>query len=214
MFTKADNDVLDKILSTRRICRGFNDEIPAKEDIEAIIEAGRLAPYASISAGDVDVFRHFFVIWKGNPVLEKIDELIRSQSAVDLAGLKDEMKTDSFLVEYGNGLMGLWGHVAEAGLPVFPDPPCLIVLAEWRGARRAERQSLAHTIQNMWLKATALNLDFNMISPVESMVDNKEFCDIFGLPTGKYGWHACIVGKKSAEKLVSKPITSEVHWME
>ena len=213
MFTESDNRSLDEIMKSRRICRKFNGQVPSKEDVAAVVEAGRLAPYASISAGDVDVFRHFFVIFKDNPLLEKIDALIRSQSAADVNGLRQEMKADPFLQEYGAGLEKMWSNVAEHGLPVFPNPPCLIILAEWRGARRAERQSLAHTIQNMWLKATALNLDFNMISPIESMWDNQEFCDLFGLPAGKYGFHGCIVGYRQAEKLTSKPISAQVHWL-
>lgn len=213
MFTESDNRSLDEIMKSRRICRKFNGQVPSKEDVAAVVEAGRLAPYASISAGDVDVFRHFFVIFKDNPLLEKIDALIRSQSAADVDGLRQEMKADPFLQEYGVGLEKMWSNVAEHGLPVFPNPPCLIILAEWRGARRAERQSLAHTIQNMWLKATALNLDFNMISPIESMWDNQEFCDLFGLPAGKYGFHGCIVGYRQAEKLTSKPISAQVHWL-
>lgn len=213
MFTEIDNRALDDIMKARRICRKFTDQIPPKEDVEAVVEAGRLAPYASISSGDVDVFRHFYVIFKDNPLLEKIDQLIKDQTVIDLSILKEEMETDDFLKEYGTGLVNMWSNVAEHGLPVFPNPPCLIVLAEWRGARRAERQSLAHTIQNMWLKATALNLDFNMISPLESMWDNEEFCNLFGLPVGKYGFHGCIIGYKEAEKLVSKPISDEVHWL-
>ena len=78
-------------------------------------------------------------------MLEKIDALIRSQTVTDLNGLDKEMEADPFLKEYGVGLRKMWSNVAEHGLPVFPNPPCLIILAEWRGARRAERQSLAHT---------------------------------------------------------------------
>ena len=213
MFTKDDNRALDEILKNRRICRKFDDRVPSKEDVAAVVEAGRLAPYASISSGDVEVFRHFFVLFRGNPMLADIDRLIREQSFIDVEQLRAEMEVDPFLQQYGAGLENMWSHVAEAGLPIFPDPPCLIVLAEWRGARRAERQSLAHTIQNMWLKATALNLDFNLISPLESMVDNQEFCALFGLPTGRYGFHGCVVGYRAAEKLVSKPISAQVHWL-
>lgn len=64
MFTESDNRSLDEIMKSRRICRKFNGQVPSKEDVAAVVEAGRLAPYASISAGDVDVFRHFFVIFK------------------------------------------------------------------------------------------------------------------------------------------------------
>lgn len=213
MFTESDNRSLDSIMKTRRICRKFNDKVPCKEDVEAVVEAGRMAPYASISSGDVDVFRHFYIIFKDNPLLDKIEQLIKDQTVIDLTILREEMVEDEFLRTYGTGLEKMWSNVAENGLPVFPNPPCLIVLAEWRGARRAERQSLAHTIQNMWLKATALNLDFNMISPLESMWDNEEFCDLFGLPVGKYGFHGCIIGYREAETLTSKPISDQVHWL-
>ena len=213
MFTELDNLSLDNIMKARRICRKFTDQVPDKKDVEAIVRAGQMAPYASISAGDVDIFRHYYVIFKDNPLMEKIEQLIKDQTALDLEILRQEMDEDDFLREYGAGLEKMWSAVSEHGLPVFPNPPCLIVLAEWRGARRAERQSLAHTIQNMWLKATALNLDFNMLSPLESMWDNQDFCDLFGLPAGKYGFHGCIVGYREAEKLVSKPISDQVHWL-
>ena len=213
MFTKEDNLILDDILKNRRICRKFDGRVPSREDVAAVVEAGRLAPYASISSGDVEVFRHFFVLFQGNPMLADIDRLIRDQSFLDVEQLRAEMEVDPFLRQYGAGLEQMWSHVAEAGLPVFPDPPCLIVLAEWRGARRAERQSLAHTIQNMWLKAIALNLDFNLISPLESMVDNEEFCSLFGLPAHRYGFHGCVLGYRASDKLVSKPISAQVHWL-
>ena len=213
MFTQEDNRALDEIMRARRICRKFTDQVPGREEVAAVVEAGRLAPYASISSGDVEVFRHFFVLFRDNPLLDRVDELIRRQSALDVEELRRERESDPFLQQYSAGLEKMWSGVAEHGLPVFPNPPCLIVLAEWRGARRAERQSLAHTIQNMWLKATALGLDFNLISPLESMVDNEEFCSLFGLPAGRYGWHGCIVGYREAEVLKSKPISAQVHWL-
>lgn len=212
-FTESDNCVFDEILRARRICRKFDGRVPSKDDVAAVIEAGRLAPYASISSRDVKVFRHFFVLFKGNPMLEEIERLIRVQSALDVEELRRQMETDSFLREFGSGVENLWSGVAKNGLPVFPDPPCLIVVAEWRGARRAERQSLAHTIQNMWLKATALGLDFNLISPIESMVYNEKFCDLFDLHAGCYGFHACVLGYRAEAKLSSPPITAEVHWL-
>ena len=213
MFTKEDNLVLDKILNARWTCRSFNGEVPAKEDVEAVIRAGIISPYASISSKDVTPFRHFFVMFKGDPRLPVIERLIREQSAKDLEMLLEEEKTDDFLKENSCGLEGLWDGVAKNGVPVFPDPPCLIVCAEWRGARRAERQSLAHMIENMWLKATALNLDLNLLSVIESMVDNQEFCDLFGLPAGRYGFHACVLGYHSGEVRTPHPASAEIHWM-
>ena len=213
MFTSEQNEMFDAILSARRTCRGFTDAVPSREEIEAVIEAGKIAPYASISAGDVEVFRHFYVLTRDNPIYPQIESLIRSQSAADLADLLVRKETDPFLQEHSKKLEGLWGGVATNGVPVFPNPPCLIVVAEWRGARQAERQSLAHTIQNMWLKATALNLDFNPLSIIESMVDNEAFCQLFDLPTGRYGFHACVLGHRKAEFPPQKTPTTQTHWM-
>ena len=112
MFTKDDNRALDEILKNRRICRKFDDRVPSKEDVAAVVEAGRLAPYASISSGDVEVFRHFFVLFRGNPMLADIDRLIREQSFLDVEQLRAEMEVDPFLQQYGAGLENMGSHVA------------------------------------------------------------------------------------------------------
>ena len=42
--------------------------------------------------------------------------------------------------------------------------PYYIVVAERRGFPPVELQSLAHCLENMWLKATALDLGFHIVS--------------------------------------------------
>ena len=37
MFTKDDNRALDEILKNRRICRKFDDRVPSKEDVAAVV---------------------------------------------------------------------------------------------------------------------------------------------------------------------------------
>lgn len=213
MFTRQDSQVLDRILQARHICRSFSSQIPSKEDVAAVIEAGKSAPYAIASAHDVEPFRHFFVLFQGNPLLPEIHRLIREESAAEAQYLRKKMEIDPFMAKYAGGLETMRRHTAEHGLPVFPDPPCFIVLAEWRGARQAEKQDLAHTLQNMWLKATVLNLDFNMISLVENMVDNQAFCKLFGLSPGKYGFHSCVLGYRKQAHLTSTPASAQVHWL-
>ena len=214
MFTKEDNEVLDRILEARKTCRAFSDEMPTDDEIKEVIQAGCVAPYASIDSKEIKPFRHFFVIRRDDPKIEQIDALIRKQSACDLKQrLKDE-EQDAFLKENGQGVRNLWKHVAECGESAFPNPPCVIIAAEWRGARRAERQSLAHMIQNMWLKATAMNLDFQIISVVENMVDNEAFCKMLGLPTDRYGFHACVLGHaKNPDMPQHARATTEIHWL-
>ena len=45
------NQILDEILLARRSIRAFSEDIPSKEDVEAIIFAGQLAPCASLAVG-------------------------------------------------------------------------------------------------------------------------------------------------------------------
>lgn len=214
LFTEQDNILLDKIIATRRSVRQFKDEIPPKEKIEAIIDAGMKAPFASVSANDVDIFRHFYVITRKSGLLPKFDRLIREQSRTDLEGLEKEMEVDPFIKDHGNTLHGLWSMVAEKGIPGFLNSPYFIVVAEWAGARRAAKQSLAHVMENMWLKATALELGFVLVSPIEGMVNNEAFCKIFDLPSGRYGFHACIIGypRQDLDKMRGKPVKGAVVW--
>ena len=212
--TKEDNQVLDRILNARKTCRAFAENVPTDDEIKEVIQAGCIAPYASIDAKAVTPFRHFFVIKKDDPKMEQIDAFIRQQSQVDLDARIKEEETDPFLKENGEGVKKLWKHVAECGESTFPNPPCLIIAAEWRGARRAEHQSLAHMMQNMWIKATALNLDFQIISVTENMVNNQDFCDMLGLPVGRYGFLACVLGYAKDNNAPQHPrATTQIHWL-
>lgn len=213
MFTKEESAVLDKILEARSTCRSFSDKLPSKEDVEAVIRAGELSPYASIDSKAIEPFRQFFVMFKDDPKLDIIDRLIKEQSAKDLEKRLEEKKTDKFLEENGERVEKLWDNVAKNGESTFPNPPCMIVIAEWRGARRAERQSLAHALENMWLKATSLNLDFQIISVIENMTNNKEFCELFGLPEERYGFHACVLGYGNPDRGRNPRCTTKTNWL-
>ena len=103
MFTKEDNQVLDRILNARKTCRAFAENVPTDDEIKEVIQAGCIAPYASIDAKAVTPFRHFFVIKKDDPIMEQIDAFIRQQSQVDLDARIKEEETDPFLKENGEG---------------------------------------------------------------------------------------------------------------
>lgn len=215
IFTDQDNISLDKIIATRRSVRQFKPEAPPKENIDAIVDAGMKAPYPGIPADDVDIFRRFYIIPRESGLLPQIDKLIREQSRDDLEELEKEMEVDPFIKDHSTILQKVWTMVAEKGLPDFLNSPYFIVAAEWAGARRAEKQSLAHVMENMWLKATALGLGFVLVSPIESMVNNDEFCKIFNLPAGRYGFHGCIIGYPTQEldKMNGRPVKGAVEWL-
>lgn len=213
MFSKEDNLVFDSIVNARRSCRNYSDRLPEKELVSQIIEAGNKAPYAIASAKDVDVFRHFYVLYQGNPLLPAIHQQIREQSGREAETLQREMETDPVVRDYGEMLHNMRRSIAQAGISLLEKPPCLIILAEWRGARKAEKQDLAHALENMWLKASAMNMGMVILSLFEGLTDDQTFCDMLGLPVGKYGFHACILGYPNNEAPAANRVTSQTHWL-
>lgn len=57
-----------------------------------------------------------------------------------------------------------------------------------------EAQSLACVIQNMWLKATALNSGLQIISAVSDLEESAVLADLTGLSPGDYAFEACQIG--------------------
>ena len=82
----------------------------------------------------------------------------------------------------------------EKGILGIGTSPYLIIVGERRGTPPIEQKSLSHVMQNMWLKATALGLGFELVSVIGRLGDNKDFCDILGVQTGEFGFDACAIG--------------------
>jgi nitroreductase len=209
------NKTLDTIIEQRRTVRIFKPDIPKKETIEAIINAGMWAPYAALATTDEHAFRRFFVIQGGSPTLSKIGELIQQQAKVSLEEMDRAINEKPFLREKSIGFMNRLSSLAAKGFPDLLNAPCLIVIAERKGIPSAERQSLAHVIQNMWLKATALGLGMRLVSAIESLTENAALCGLLGLSVNEFAFNGCIFGLSAREPNVGKrPSCHDVtKWM-
>jgi nitroreductase len=198
-FGTEENRMLDQIIERRRTVRAFKDDIPAKEDIEAVIHAGLWAPFAGLAIADEKNFRKFFVVRQGSPLLPRISDLIKKQSRFSLEELERTIAEKPFLKEKAKGYMARISSMAEKGFPELAQAPCLIIVAEQKGTPPAEKQSLAHVIQNMWLKATALGLGLRLVSVIESLGAQADFSILLGLNHGEYAYTACILGHAAQE---------------
>jgi len=58
--------------------------------------------------------------------------------------------------------------------------------------------SLAHLLQNMWLKATALGLGFHLISLVSELATEEDSCSLLGVRAGEFELNGCGVGYAAA----------------
>ncbi len=198
MTTKTDQDnaVLDRIIGERRSCRKFTREIPADEQVESILHAGLHAPFAAAAVGNnEDYFRRFVVVRNGSKTMKELIPLI-FEGVLSMAGdLEQAAAKNAQLREQAAGFMNRLAMIKTLGMvPGVGTAPFYIVVAEKKGFPPVEQQSLAHCMENMWLKATALDLGFQIVSATAQMADNPEFCRALGLESGKWALMGCSVG--------------------
>ncbi len=209
------NMYLDQILADRRSYRMFKPDFPEEDDIRRILHAGLLAPYAAAAVGgSKDYFRRFFVMKKGSQSLNTAIPLFMEQVNVMVQGLDMEMKMNPVLREKAVTFVQRLSMIRKIGrVPGIGNAPYYIVVAERKGFPPVELQSLAHCLENMWLKATALELGFQLVSITSQMSGNTEFCKILGIPTGEWELMGCAVGYAADELSPSiRPPVDEVTW--
>jgi nitroreductase len=188
------NHDLNEVIAGRRTVRSFTGESPPREQVEQVVKAGLLAPYAALAISEGDVFRRFFVIPRGSAAVGRASEIISRQAAGSADALEKAMADNEEFHQKARAFAERVRAIAEGDQVGFEDVPWWIIVAERKGFPPAEARSLAHVMENMWLKATALGLGFRLISVVTQQGDSEEFCDILGIKAGQFGLDSCVIG--------------------
>ena len=212
-FSEQEIKVLDRVIESRRSIRTFKENAPSEAEIRAIIHAGAYAPYAALAVGETPDFRRFFVFRRGSNNLSLMNEIIKKVAKATVAGLEKDIQSKPSLKEKAARYIQRMSGVSQNGFPGLTGVPCFIVVAEHRGIPVAEKQSLAHIMQNMWLKATALGLGFQLVSVTESLTDVQEFANLLKLPFDEFAFNGCIVGYPAQEPAPRKAISEEITWL-
>ncbi len=212
------NMYLDQILADRRSYRMFTAAVPDPDAIRRIRHAGLLAPYAAAAVGgSKDYFRRFFVMRKGSQSLNSAIPLVMEQVNVMAGGLTREMEHNPALRQKAVRFIERLEMIRKAGrVPGVGNAPYYIVVAERKGFPPVEQQSLAHCLENMWLKATALELGFQLVSITSQMSGNAEFCRLLGIPVGEWELMGCAVGYPADElsPSIRPPVEDVTRWLE
>lgn len=210
------NQIFDEIVKIRRSIRAFEKEIPPKELIEQIIEAGMSAPYAAAAVGDRKDFRRFFVFEKGKASTEKAAQLIKNKAADGVEHFENLISQKPALKNKFEPFLKRLQMVVDKGVPGVETAPYFIVVAELRGVPPAEQESLAHVLENMWLKTTALDLGFQLISLTSQMADDEDFMNLLELPNKKFALNGCAIGYPSVKPPATpRPDTKKsTTWMD
>ncbi len=202
------NQVVDQVMRTRHSVRVFDKRMPEKSQIEAVLEAGRLAPYAGLANKDSDDFRRFFVI----PTQSKIAEKIRKACFETLLVKLDMFeKAPDPRMEMMLKVMHI---IKEKGLPEWK-APYLIIIAERKGFPSREESALGYCLENMWLKATALGIGLQIVSAITDLNQGPVLSSILGLKEDEFIFDACQIGyplEALEDKLRPEPKLL-VEWM-
>jgi nitroreductase len=209
-MSKECNSALDAILEARRSIRKFASEIPLKELVEQIIKAGLLAPYSGLAVAGKD-YRRFVVILRESQVTVQLQGLLKNRARFLSEQMTKKMERSSFAREHGQAFAERLKITSRNGVPGLGVAPYYVVVAERKGIPAVEHRSLAHCLQNMWLKATALGLAFQVLSITAEMEDDTTFCDLLGIPKGQFAFDGCLVGYPGATPAqIRRPQVSEV----
>lgn len=209
------NENLDIIIEARRTIRAFEDELPEPELIKEVVKAGLEAPFAAAAIGDYKKFRLFFVMKKGSESMSRASEMIRNRVIASYSFLSKQAEENPDFKGKAEFFLERLQSISQGGEIGFESAPYFIVLAEKKGFPPVELQSLAHCLENMWLKCVPLGLGFRLISATSQMADDEEFCAFLGIPKGEFGLNSCAIGYPKETPTPPRRLVLEevIKWM-
>ena len=212
-YNEHKNKIFDKIIFSRRTHRRFKTGIPPAQMIKEIIKSGLHAPFAGAAVGNTkEYFRRFIVVQKESQAMSSLIPLLFNEALKSFAELETAMEHNEKLRTQATGFVNRLAMIKKMGMvPGIGTAPYFIITAEKMGFPPVEQQSLAHCMENMWLKATALSLGFQLVSLTSQMSDNADFCRIIGFKSGEWAFMGCAIGYPADELSPSiRPQVDEV----
>jgi nitroreductase len=120
--------------------------------------------------------------------------LMKNEAELKFEQLKSEIQKNPLMIQKGSPFLKKLEQVKNQGVLGVGTAPYYIIVAEKRGTPPVEQQSLAHCLQNMWLKTTELGLGFHLVSMTTEMAKNKEFSELLNISSQEYGINGCAIG--------------------
>ena len=197
------NLMIDQVIGSRRSIRTFKPEAPSRELIEQILQAGLQAPYASVAVSRED-FRRFIVIPRESKATAQIAAILKRKAESWSKQMELQMQHDEFTRKHAGPFLERLKSMGEHGVPNIGKAPYYIVVAEQRGIPPVEHLSLAHCLQNMWIKASALGLGLQLLSITQQLDTDKEFCDLIKIPIAEFVMDGCLIGYPDMKPQIPK----------
>ena len=206
---------LAEIIRSRRSIRSFTTDIPPKDAVKEIIESAILAPYGGATGIPLKEIRKIFVLSQKTAPMEKAKEILLAQIRKGARRLNMILALMPFLKKKMQPFSNRLNTLSKDGISGLNEAAYYIIVAEKKGFPPIEKQSIAHSLQNMWLTATSLGLAFQLISATGMMSKSKPFLKLLGLPEGEYEIDGCLVGipKNHPEPRADYNVDDFVTWI-
>ncbi len=185
-ITPELSPALDVIIKSRRSVRAFSSIPPSQEAIEAIIQAGLLAPFAALAVAGKPEFRKVFVIRNSSAAMKTAADILKNK----MAKFADELEKKVGPVPFVQNLK----RIGQQGVSGVGNAPYYVVVGEKKGTPPVAAQSLSYCLQNMWLKATSLSIGFQLVSATMQAESDPDFCKLLNIPCGEYALDGCALG--------------------
>jgi nitroreductase len=213
---QEENAILDEMILKRRTIRSFKSDDVSKEMIEQIIKAGFAAPYGAATGLPLIETRKFVVLKRDSAVHTKAKNIIYASVKKNVKIIQFVAMFNRNLREKGRSFIDRLKMIVEKGIPSADKAPYYIIIAERIGIPPVAKQSMAYAMENMWLKATALGLGFQLISGTGMMSKNRAFMDLLGLKVGDYELDGCCIGypEQAPQKRAEADPKKYIKWLE
>ena len=185
-ITPEHSAALDVIIRARRSVRIFSPVPPSQEALEAIIQAGLLAPFGALAVAGKPDFRKVFVIRNSSSAMKAAADILKDR----IAKLADELEKKVGRVPFVENLK----RIGQQGVPGVGNAPYFVVVGERKGMPPVAAQSLSYCLHNMWLKATSLGIGLQLVSATMQMDSDPDFCRLLYIPCGEYALDGCALG--------------------
>lgn len=181
---------IDELIQKRKSIHSFTDDTLTQTQIEAIIEAGRLAPFAGLAQAGMRDFRHFFVIKRDTEICEKILELVLSARQIDLL----DCEAKQLQVQYP-AYANIVKNMSQKKPVDIVASPILVIVAEHAGMPAREVSALGYVMENMWLKATDMGIGLKLCSGISDIKDKDALKTLLNLPADQdFAFEGCNLG--------------------
>ncbi len=208
--------VLDQVLAGRHSSRIFAEAAPTGAAIHALLEAGWLAPHAGAAGIPLAEKRRFFVVSRDSPSHGLLYSFLMDRLRSNRRKLGLARRIVPGLGRKTAGFYSIVSGLSKKGIKTLESAPFWIIVAERRGFPPAEDKTLAHVLQNMWLKATELGLAFMLLSATSMASRDRRIMETLGLRAGEWALDGCLVGMHTGASHERKDRLPEsaVRWME